>query len=78
LPEDWTPTESHAALASEHDLDLVAERAQFEDHHRAKGSTMKDWDAAFRTWLRNAAKWSTPDKKLRANGYQPEVVRYVD
>ncbi len=29
----------------------------FLDHHRSKGSMFVDWEAAFRTWLRNAKKF---------------------
>lgn len=34
-----------------------AEVEAFLDYHRAKGSVMKDWDAAFRTWIRNSTKF---------------------
>ena len=30
----------------------------FRDYHQAKGSTFKDWEAALRTWLRNAPKFA--------------------
>lgn len=39
-------------------VDLDRETEQFLDYHRAKGSKMKDWTAAWRTWMRNAQKWS--------------------
>jgi len=40
----------------------VAEEVHhFLDYHKAKGSTFLDWDAAFRTWVRNS-------KKFKANG----------
>lgn len=29
----------------------------FRDHHVSKGNIFKDWEAAFRTWLRNAKKF---------------------
>ena len=32
--------------------------AQFCDYHRAKGNTMLDWSAAWRTWIRNDKKFS--------------------
>ena len=35
----------------------VEDFEQFKDHHLAKGSTFKDWQAAWRTWARNAKKW---------------------
>lgn len=57
LPSSWNPIQSHDTLAASLQLNLHAEAEQFKDHHTAKGSTMKDWDAAFRTWLRNSAKW---------------------
>jgi hypothetical protein len=30
----------------------------FVDHHLAKGSIFKSWDAAWRTWIRNDIKWN--------------------
>jgi hypothetical protein len=36
---------------------LERELEKFRDHHTAKGSVMEDWQAAFRTWLRNADEW---------------------
>lgn len=62
LPTDWEPNDGHRSYAEEQHLDLTVEVAQFADHHRAKGSTMKDWDAAFRTWLRNAVKFGSQRK----------------
>lgn len=56
-PADWRPNARHVSMAQQLDLDLEREVEQFRDHHDSKGSTFKDWDAAFRTWLRNAAKW---------------------
>lgn len=34
----------------------------FKDYHLAHGSLMADWEAAFRTWMRNSTRW---DKKPR-------------
>jgi hypothetical protein len=55
LPEDFCPTDDHERLAADLQLNLQAELAKFKDHHAAKGSAFKDWSAALRTWLRNAA-----------------------
>jgi hypothetical protein len=55
LPEDFRPTDDHEHLAADLGLNLQAEFVKFKDHHAAKGSTFKDWSAALRTWLRNAA-----------------------
>jgi len=55
--DDWKPDDKHRLLAEQLELSLDRELEQFTDYHDSKGSTFKDWDAAFRTWLRNAAKW---------------------
>lgn len=62
LPDGWTPDATLTAWADEKHpgLDLDLETAQFADHHRARGSTMKDWRSAWRTWIRNAHRWSSP------------------
>ncbi|RBO82599.1 helix-turn-helix domain-containing protein [Marinomonas aquiplantarum] len=39
--------------------DWRTETNNFLDHHRAKGSTMADWVAAWRTWMRNSMKFAT-------------------
>ena len=57
LPEGFAPNETGIRLASESGLNISMELAAFEDHHRANGSTFIDWQAAFRTWLRNASKF---------------------
>lgn len=36
---------------------LYRQLPQFIDHYIAKGETRKDWDASFRTWMRNAREW---------------------
>lgn len=37
---------------------LAGETEKFLDHHRANGSAFKDWDAAWRKWMRNARDWA--------------------
>jgi hypothetical protein len=54
LPEDWKPGEGHVRLAKERNVNLLFEVEQFRDHAKANGRVQKDWDAAFRTWLRRA------------------------
>ena len=58
MPDGWQPSEAHSALATEMGVDMAREAAKFADHHQAKGSVFRDWDAAFRTWLRNAGDWA--------------------
>ena len=64
-PSDWKPNQKHIAMAAQLELNLDNELEQFTDYHDAKGSAFKDWDASFRSWLRNAAKWG----KSRRNPY---------
>ena len=45
-------------MANGYGLNVHKEFSAFRDHHAAKGSTFKDWQAAFRTWIRNAVKFT--------------------
>lgn len=65
LPEDFTLTKNrgNAALRywADHqrrDLDVRHQWDQFVTHHKAKGSTMVDWDAAWKTWYVRAMEFS--------------------
>lgn len=59
LPSDWKPNEAHQKIAKDEGRDLDREAVKFRDHAAATGRTMKDWDAAFRNWLRSG--YSTPN-----------------
>lgn len=81
-PADFRPSQSHIDLAASLDVDLRAEWQQFCDHHDAKGSTFKDWPAALRTWIRNAAKFgrrtsaaSTPRQQADADMFARQMAR---
>lgn len=58
MPDSFAPKPGHEELALELMVDLSKEFAAFTDFHKSKGSTFKDWDAALRTWLRNARKFA--------------------
>lgn len=58
LPETWKPNDQHLGFVVANGLVGSVELEQFRDHHIARGTVMKDWDAAFRTWLRNAVKYA--------------------
>jgi len=58
FPEDFTLTEKRREWASQGGIDAGYEFAKFRDHHRARGSVFKDWDAAWRTWCRNALEFA--------------------
>lgn len=54
LPDDWAPSDKHREMAAKLGLDCGREAEQFADRNKAKGERYIDWNAAFRTWLRNA------------------------
>jgi len=57
LPDDWQPTQDLINYARDRGLDPVETAAAFKDHWAASNtptSRKLDWDAAFRTWCRNA------------------------
>ncbi len=58
-PDDFTITDPMRQWATEKaaGVDLDRETERFLDHHRAKGSTFKDWTAAWRTWMSRATQY---------------------
>lgn len=54
IPDEWVAycRERHPQHSPQREFEA------FSDHHRAKGTTMLDWTAAWRTWLRNADRFS--------------------
>jgi hypothetical protein len=78
LPDDWKPNETHLEIAREYGLDPAYELRAFKDRNEAKGTTYKNWDAAFRTWLNQAKTFrggSSAAAPVRRNGYAPDDVR---
>jgi hypothetical protein len=63
LPADWQPRPEEQASAIAKGLDWNAEAEHFRDYHAAKGEPGLDWNAAFRTWLKNAVKFSTRNRQ---------------
>lgn len=65
LPADFelTPEREASLRAQVPEADPDSEFAKFRDHHSAKGSVMADWDAAWRTWCRNAAEFAGRGRK---------------
>jgi predicted transcriptional regulator len=56
---DWAQRKAPAA-------DLELETENFLDHHRARGSLFKDWNAAWRTWMRNSIKFAGSGRQTQA------------
>ena len=57
LHKNFKPDETCKDFSLQNGLKIDMCLAEFEDFHRSKGSISKDWQAAFRTWLRNAVKF---------------------
>lgn len=67
LPPGWQPDEAVAtAIRAElPDIDLAAEHTKFCDHFTANGKPMKDWDAAWRNWMRRATQFAPTTRRTR-------------
>lgn len=69
LPADWVPRDEERRSAVARGLDCDAEAIAFRDWHDSKGEPHLDWDAAFRTWLRNAVKFGRASKTKNQTGF---------
>lgn len=59
LPENWVPNDTnieHAANKGFTQTEIDHEANQFRNFHHSKQNQYRDWDAAWRTWIGNAAK----------------------
>ena len=67
LPDGWTPSpETVAAIREQHPyVDLRAEHVKFTDHFTANGKTMKDWNAAWRNWMRRSSEFTSNRRPTR-------------
>ena len=54
FPSDFSLTEELKQYAAKYGVPAETEWEKFSDHHKAKGSLMADWSAAWRTWVRRA------------------------
>lgn len=67
IPEDWTPGDELAAKMREEsgftEARIRKETDLFRDHFLANGKPGKDWDAAFRNWVRRAPEFSKGGRK---------------
>lgn len=77
IPDGWQPRPLERSKAVASGLDCDAEAEHFRDHHKAKGEPMADWDAAFRTWLKNAVRFSGGRKHLKPAHRQSEQPNLV-
>jgi DNA-binding transcriptional ArsR family regulator len=78
LPDDWEPTDDHRKLAAKLGSDLAFCADQFRDHAAANDRRQRDWDAAFRTWLRNDLKFGGPKRQTASTGGRRAGVTFHD
>ena len=73
VPPDWQPTPELTADCTQKwpTLIIANEVEAFIDFHIAKGSVFKDLNRAFRTWCRNAAKFSEPKTVIHKQELKP-------
>lgn len=71
ITSDWKPTPKHYELARSLGLDCDAQAEQFRDHFISKGEPRADWDASFRTWLRNAKRFGQSAQRVNAGLADP-------
>lgn len=70
LPHDFGLTPERVAYASKQNVQNVQNVMEaFVNHHKAKGSLMKDWDAAWRTWVLREAKYGANQKRPQNGNY---------
>lgn len=76
LPEDFTLTEKHRALAKKYNiLDVDEQFEHFRDYHLSRGTVFKSWDAGFRTWLHRAASFTPKQKKQTLEEHNATVAK---
>lgn len=74
LPSDWKPREAEQRLAERLGHELEAEAEAFRDHYASKGTSLVDWNAAFRGWLRRAGKFNGDTAQRGARREEPREV----
>lgn len=63
LPPEFYPNETGVSYAEERRVNLAIELQSFRNHHQAKGTTFKDWQAAWRTWCDKAVEFGRAGQK---------------
>ncbi len=79
IPENFQPSASLISWAKENHptIDPTRETPGFVDHHLSRGSVMKNWEAAWRTWIRNAEKFSAGRAGGAPAPAEPKPIAYT-
>lgn len=57
LPADFYPNDTGIRYAEERRINVAVELTSFTNWHKAKGTTLKDWQAGWRTWCDKAVEF---------------------
>lgn len=77
MPSDFALNETSEAYAQARNLQVTAELASFKNWHTAKGSSFKDWQAAWRTWCDKAVEFGRSKTVVPAFGKQANRDSYA-
>lgn len=78
IPSNWVPSDKNlddAFNANFTQEEIDHEAAAFRDYHLQKGTAFKDWDAGWRTWLRNSRKFSPAASQDRRAAAKSDALR---
>lgn len=75
MPSDFALDETSKAYAQARNLHVDTELVSFKNWHSAKGSTFKDWQAAWRTWCDKAVEFGRAKSGAPPRGYESEKDR---
>lgn len=82
IDPEWTPTREQLGWARTEtqglDIDVPKEALKFRDHWLAKAgkeARKVDWEATWRTWIRNAISWNRPGGAAQSRGPRQELSR---
>lgn len=71
FPAQFKPSAEHIAMAAEKGVSIETELLNFRDYHTARGTTLIDWNSAFRVWIRNARVNPLASKRSRSEPDTP-------
>lgn len=77
IPPDWVPSDANIQHALSKHLspeEIQNEADRFRDYHIANGTTFKDWDAGWRTWVGKAIEYRS--RRNRGMASQANSARY--
>ncbi|WP_424140419.1 DUF1376 domain-containing protein [Roseomonas chloroacetimidivorans] len=78
IPEGWRPGPEGEAYCRGKGLHLRDTFEAFRDHHRAKGTVLRDWDAGWRTWCQREVKFSAARTSASRRKTPSELIAELD